>query len=139
MHDKYTTRTLIEAQVRERVLRLWQEKGREIDPAFFTTPAYLTWIETICAQNEQEGLLLTERQWTDRNAPWAVGARARYVGPDREELLDTGESVHRPHGQLGTIIDVTQPALIFMPDASEGGSKLVRLTAGHLLFERADG
>jgi hypothetical protein len=65
------------------------------------------WIRFVTEKAKDEGRLLTNRQYQDmvmRGKTLTKGDRARYVGPDREEVSQDGGSSTRPHGQIGVIV-----------------------------------
>lgn len=109
----------------------------------------MRWAEKQIERARNEGRLLSPQQAKDQEAKrkFAVGDKARYIGPDRDEQL-AGESAtaRRPSGQLGKITRVHKDALpgrivTFRPFPKEGATRIVELqvregTPGFLTIER---
>lgn len=67
------------------------------------------WVQLRIAAAAADGYLMTDRQYADYRTGrvFEVGDYARYVGVTRNEPIGQ-QTVSRPHGQIGKIVDVHQ-------------------------------
>lgn len=137
------TNTSTAVTTRERFLKRVIEHGREVQAR---QAVVSRWAERSLEKLEQQGRLVTERQYQDhrRRRILTQGDRARYVGPERVEAIDTGTYV-RPHGQEGTIVKTErrggETLVTFRPDVPAPALQVVELvvmtgTPGYFTLER---
>lgn len=80
------------------------------------------WIAQLTANAKKKGRLMTEQQLADwrLGRKLGTGDKARYIGPDREEITQAQLIVPRPTGQTGIISGVTEAktgrTIVFYPD-----------------------
>lgn len=92
------------------------------------------WIEQRIQTAREQGLLLTDQQYSDfkNGRTLQRGDRARFIGATRKEKCRDGAVRTRKTGQIGTITAVTQDKetsiVTFTPEVGEDETDSVRLT-----------
>ena len=105
------------------------------------------WVRSAVERAREAGRILTAQQLADykNDRTLALGDKARYIGPEREELVGN-DRVTRPHGQIGTVTNVVKKSdeeqiITFQPRPQHSDDHIVELviktnTRGYFDLER---
>lgn len=99
------------------------------------------WVAQRAKALKKHNLLMTDRQLEDFESGrgYKIGDKAKFIGDKREEMVGNNKVV-RPHGQIGTIVEVSthmkSQIIRFRPDDSLPDIVVREHTPGWLDLER---